>query len=70
VEVTGVTWHHERLSVTVAKRGRQPGELVFTVPPTFHPTSVRLNGKKRRRAPRVSTDGLVSVGLLLDDRRP
>jgi alpha-galactosidase len=65
VEVEEVTWQSRRLTITLAKPGRQRGSLWIVVPQGYAPSTVRVNGRRRRY---TLEQGLLEVTFTLNDR--
>ncbi len=68
VEITSVQREaadgRERLTVALARPGRQTGSLVFAVPEPFRPLGAAVEGRGRRLRP--SGAGVFSLGLRVD----
>lgn len=65
VEISQVTWQDNRLAVSLERPGRQQGALIFAVPDTYRPRSVRVNGSARRY---VLDSGVLRVGFTMTNR--
>ncbi|MBI3286486.1 MAG: hypothetical protein HYZ68_00410, partial [Chloroflexi bacterium] len=70
VEISMADWvragKEERLIVELEKAGVRFGELLFSVPDSYHVGETRVKGRRQR--PRRVASGIIALGFTLRDR--